>query len=45
MVLEGVLRSHRVSAAGERVDEAIYGITREDWQSARPHGGGDGAGD
>jgi RimJ/RimL family protein N-acetyltransferase len=32
MQQEGLLRSHRVDRSGARVDEVLYGITREDWE-------------
>jgi aminoglycoside 6'-N-acetyltransferase len=29
---EGVLRAHRADAHGTRVDEVMYGLTRDEWQ-------------
>lgn len=31
MLQEGLLRAHRLDVQGNRVDEVLYGFTREDW--------------
>jgi RimJ/RimL family protein N-acetyltransferase len=30
---EGLLREHRANTSGARVDEVIYGVTRDEWRS------------
>jgi RimJ/RimL family protein N-acetyltransferase len=31
---EGLLRSHRTDRSGNRVDEVVFGLTRDDWRAA-----------
>ena len=35
MAEEGMLRAERMDASGNRVDMAVYGLTREAWAAAR----------